>query len=95
LGNLLSEGGQLKRPRNTRASRTALEGGTRQTKRRERWFPLELNFDEVLKTAGRSWTGMGWKGENSEEESGSFTGTHESMDGIQAPEVVYEGSDQL
>ena len=92
--NLLSEGGQLKRSRNTRASRTALEGGSRQTKRRERWFPSELDFDQVLKTAGRSWAGMGWKGENSEEESASLTGTHESMDDVQAPlELVSRGSE--
>jgi DNA polymerase III delta prime subunit len=95
LGNLLSEGGQLKRPRNTRASRTALEGGSRQAKRRERWFPPELDFDQVLKTAGRSWAGLGWKGENTEEESGSLTGTLESMDGAQElPEVMSGRPDQ-
>jgi DNA polymerase III delta prime subunit len=95
LGNLLSEGGQSGRSRNTRASRTALEGGTRDTKRRERWFPSELNFDQVLKTAGRSWAGMGWRGEHADEESGSLTGTHESMDGVQAPyEAVPRGPDQ-
>ncbi|PSN66300.1 hypothetical protein BS50DRAFT_411914 [Corynespora cassiicola Philippines] len=59
LSNLLSEGGTGKRARTTRASRTAMEGGSRGTKRRERWFEKELNFDLVMATAGKSWTGMG------------------------------------
>ncbi|KAF1957759.1 P-loop containing nucleoside triphosphate hydrolase protein [Byssothecium circinans] len=59
LGNLLSEGGKTgtKRVRTTRAARTAMEGGERKTKRRERWFE-DLNRTLVMQTAG-SWAGMG------------------------------------
>ncbi|KAF2658885.1 P-loop containing nucleoside triphosphate hydrolase protein [Lophiostoma macrostomum CBS 122681] len=59
LGNLLSEGGKNKRPRTTRASRVALEGGTRDTKRRERWFDKDLNRSLVMATAGKAWSGLG------------------------------------
>ncbi|KAF2762641.1 hypothetical protein EJ05DRAFT_506343 [Pseudovirgaria hyperparasitica] len=59
LSNLLSEGGRAtKRARTTRASRSALEGGARETTRRERWFHKDLNLTAVLKTAGESWAGM-------------------------------------
>jgi hypothetical protein len=61
LGNLLSEGGSRgsKRQRTTRAARTALEGGSRDTKRRERWFEADPNRTLVMNTAGKSWAGMG------------------------------------
>ncbi|KAF2627338.1 hypothetical protein BU25DRAFT_491395 [Macroventuria anomochaeta] len=80
LGNLLSEGGRAKRGRTTRASRTAMGDGERGSKRRERWFPKDLNFDLVMQTAGEKWAGMGWKGEGAEEGSvtGSATGTQQS-----------------
>lgn len=45
-----------KRPRTTRASRAALEGGAKATTRRERWFPNLLDFDLVAKTGGKDWT---------------------------------------
>ena len=54
--------GATKRIRTTRASRTALEGGVRETKRRERWFDAEVDFGAVMRTAGRTWAGMGWAG---------------------------------
>lgn len=57
--SLLSAGGRSKRSRTTRASRVALEGGTRQEKRRERWFEKDLNRELVMATAGRSWAGLG------------------------------------
>jgi DNA polymerase III delta prime subunit len=68
LGNLLSEGGShgSKRQRTTRAARTALEGGSRDTKRKERWFDADLNRTLVMNTAGKSWTGMGSVGEEAE-----------------------------
>jgi hypothetical protein len=78
LGNLLSEGGGAKRQRTTRASRTAMEGGERKTKRRERWFSRTLNFELVMQTAGEDWAGLGWKGEEEGSVGGSLTGTMQS-----------------
>lgn len=86
LGNLLSEGG-AKRGRTTKASRTAMEGGERAAKRRERWFHKDLNFELVMRTAGTSWAGMGSKpdGEGDGSVTGSLTGTQvsESLGGTQ------------
>ncbi|KAK3386236.1 hypothetical protein B0T20DRAFT_388058 [Sordaria brevicollis] len=45
-----------KRMRTTRAALSALEGGERGMKRRERWFKGELNPFLVEKTGGRGWT---------------------------------------
>ncbi|KAL1646273.1 hypothetical protein SLS61_007938 [Didymella pomorum] len=75
MGNLLSEGGRAKRARTTKASRTAMEGGERREKRRERWFHRDLNFELVMRTAGSGWAGMGSKGEA---EEGSVDGTQRS-----------------
>lgn len=90
LGNLLSEGGRAKRGRTTKASRTAMEGGERASKRRERWFHRDLNLELVMRTAGSSWAGMGWKREGEGEDgeasvTGSLTGTQgsESLGGTQ------------
>jgi len=44
-----------KRSRTTRAARSALEGGKRETTRRERWFPQELDLVAVLATGGKTW----------------------------------------
>ena len=56
LSNMLSEGGRGgKKQRTTRASRAALEGGSKSSTRRERWFPKDLNFPMVLKTGGEGW----------------------------------------
>ena len=56
LSNLLSQGGRnAKKARLTRASRSALEGGKRETTRRERWFTKSLNASLVLRTGGRDW----------------------------------------
>ena len=60
LGCLLSEGGRSKRARMTKSSRTAMEGGERSMKRRERWFSKDLNFELVMQTAGM----WGKKGES-------------------------------
>ncbi|EXJ94445.1 hypothetical protein A1O1_02841 [Capronia coronata CBS 617.96] len=46
---------QIKRQRKTRASRAALEGGSKITTRRDKWFPETLDFSAVLATAGNGW----------------------------------------
>ncbi|KAJ5020389.1 hypothetical protein J3E73DRAFT_412057 [Bipolaris maydis] len=55
--------GPARKARTTRASRVALEGGVRESKRRDRWFEALGEFDGVMRTAGRAWAGMGWRGE--------------------------------
>ena len=44
-----------KRPRTTRAARSALEGSQRASTRKERWFTKHLDYDAVLATAGKNW----------------------------------------
>lgn len=41
--------------RRTRASRAALEGGSKANTRRERWLPSGTNYDMVLATGGNGW----------------------------------------
>lgn len=55
LSGLLSQGG-TKRARKTRAAHAALEGGSRSTVRREKWFDADLNGLLVMLTAGEGWT---------------------------------------
>ena len=56
LSNLLSEGGRAgKKQRTTRASRAALEGGSKANTRRERWFTYDLNYPLMLETGGKGW----------------------------------------
>ncbi|PKS13362.1 hypothetical protein jhhlp_000133 [Lomentospora prolificans] len=59
LGTLLSEntGPQrtVKRQRQTRAAMSALEGGSRSTTRRERYFAADINPYLVMKTGGKGW----------------------------------------
>ena len=56
LSNLLSQGGRAgKKLRTTRASRAALEGGSKASTRRERWFPKDLSFAMVMRTGGDGW----------------------------------------
>ncbi|KAL8860703.1 MAG: hypothetical protein Q9178_002733 [Gyalolechia marmorata] len=45
----------IKRARTTRASRAALEGGSKANTRRERWFPTNTDFEAVLETGGTGW----------------------------------------
>ncbi|EUC49982.1 hypothetical protein COCMIDRAFT_83297 [Bipolaris oryzae ATCC 44560] len=59
--------GPARKPRTTRASRVALEGGVRESKRRERWFEALGEFEGVMRTGGRTWAGMGWRGEEKDE----------------------------
>ncbi|KAF2111456.1 hypothetical protein BDV96DRAFT_582182 [Lophiotrema nucula] len=79
LSSLLSEGGTGKRGRSTRASRVALEGGRRETKRREHWFDKDLNRVLVMNTAGKGWSGLGARGDETEASSR----TEESLPGTQ------------
>ncbi|KAI4124468.1 MAG: hypothetical protein LQ338_004786 [Usnochroma carphineum] len=44
-----------KRARTTRASRAALEGGSKANTRRERWFPGIADLGAVLRTGGTGW----------------------------------------
>ncbi|KAL8763703.1 MAG: hypothetical protein Q9184_000598 [Pyrenodesmia sp. 2 TL-2023] len=44
-----------KRARRTRASRAALEGGSKANTRRERWLPPNTDFGAVLRTGGKGW----------------------------------------
>lgn len=54
LSGLLWQG-HGKKMRKTRASRAALEGGSKECIRRERWFPCKLNPARVLDTGGKGW----------------------------------------
>ncbi|KAL2444134.1 hypothetical protein ABEF95_015138 [Exophiala dermatitidis] len=54
-GGSQTSGGPSRRPRKTRASRAALEGGTKASTRRDRWFPESLDFASVLASAGDGW----------------------------------------
>jgi hypothetical protein len=49
-------GKAIKKARMTRSAMSAIEGGTRSTVRRERWFDAHLNGVWVAKTAGNGWT---------------------------------------
>ncbi|KAK1773949.1 hypothetical protein QBC45DRAFT_426329 [Copromyces sp. CBS 386.78] len=53
--NVDGGGTGTKRMRTTRAALSALEGGERSVKRKERWFRGELNPFLVEKTGGRGW----------------------------------------
>lgn len=58
VSNLLSAGGGAKKMRMTRASRSAVEGGRRETTRRERWFDKALDLVLVLRTGGEDWSSL-------------------------------------
>lgn len=55
--SLLSEGGQpgKKRMRTTRSSYSALEGGSRASARRDKYFSADVNPHLVLRTGGKGW----------------------------------------
>ncbi|KAI1465136.1 P-loop containing nucleoside triphosphate hydrolase protein [Daldinia caldariorum] len=55
--SLLSEGGQpgRKRMRTTRSAYSAIEGGTRASIRRERYFTADINPHLVMRTGGSGW----------------------------------------
>ncbi|KIW60635.1 hypothetical protein, variant [Exophiala xenobiotica] len=54
IRNELGGGPQGKRQRKTRAARAALEGGSKGSTRRDKWFPEGLDFPAVLAT-GNAW----------------------------------------
>jgi DNA polymerase III delta prime subunit len=98
MSSLLTTAGGIggKRGRTTRASRVALEGGVRETKRKDRWFDADVDFDAVMRTAGREWTGLGWRGENWNEDDGeegtaSLAGTQE---GAEDGDVAMQGAQE-
>lgn len=82
LSTLMSQGG-TKRMRNTRASHAALEGGSRSTTRRDKWFSSALNDVLVLRTAGE-----GWADAIKVEESGSEAGSGVSADSVSGSKVA-------
>ncbi|KAI0541829.1 hypothetical protein GGR58DRAFT_455084 [Xylaria digitata] len=55
--NLISEGGnpEKKRMRTTRAALSALDGSSRATTRRERYFAADINPYLVMRTGGKCW----------------------------------------
>lgn len=56
MSTLLSQGGRKgKKQRTTRSSLAALEGGSKASTRRERWFPNSLNLKFVMETGGHGW----------------------------------------
>ncbi|KAL2826610.1 hypothetical protein BDW59DRAFT_160801 [Aspergillus cavernicola] len=56
LGRLLSGNGRgTKRVRTTRASRAALEGGSKAETRKERWFSPAVNVPQILATGKTEW----------------------------------------
>lgn len=79
LSNMLSAGGSKGKLRKTRTARSALEGGRRETTRRERWFrgPAALNLTAVMDTAGKAWAGVG----------------REEVEGLRAEEGIDSGRD--
>ncbi len=60
--SLVSEGGGpangKKRMRNTRSAYSALEGGSRASTRRERYFAADINPHLVLRTGGEGWEAL-------------------------------------
>lgn len=82
LSTLMSLGG-TKRMRNTRASHAALEGGSRSTTRRDKWFNSSLNDVLVLRTAGE-----GWADAVKVEASASVASSEISADSALGPKVA-------
>ncbi|KAJ2978007.1 hypothetical protein NUW58_g7630 [Xylaria curta] len=72
--SLLSEGGkpEKKRMRTTRAALSALEGGSRATTRRERYFEADINPYLVLRTGGQGWEKLGYRKGESGDHTSSF-----------------------
>ncbi|PLB51264.1 P-loop containing nucleoside triphosphate hydrolase protein [Aspergillus steynii IBT 23096] len=78
LSGLLSQQGQgTKRVRKTRASRAALEGGSKSETRKERWFPPDTNPGPLLATGKKEWQDLlvqkGYLTVSSVEEAGRET----------------------
>ena len=58
--NLISEGGTVakKRMRNTRSAYSAMEGGSRASTRREKYFTADINPHLVMQTGGDGWDAL-------------------------------------
>ncbi|KAK7918107.1 hypothetical protein PG985_009981 [Apiospora marii] len=57
--NLVSEGGKpKKRMRTTRAAMSALEGGSRASTRRDKYFAADINPVLVMRTGGEDWANL-------------------------------------
>lgn len=63
-----------KRIRTTRASRAALEGGNKESTRRERWFSARLNPSRVLATGGHGWQDILLQYEKGKDHSENMSG---------------------
>jgi hypothetical protein len=72
-GSLLSEGGkpEKKRIRTTRAAFSALEGGSRATTRRDKYFAADINPYLVMRTGGKCWEQLVHQAGESENHAGS------------------------
>lgn len=55
LSGVSSQGSTKRKARTTRASRAALEGGSKSQTRRERWFPNEVNPKRIMATGCKAW----------------------------------------
>ncbi|KAI1861130.1 hypothetical protein JX265_009749 [Neoarthrinium moseri] len=79
--NLLSEGGKpKKRVRTTRAAWSALEGGSRASTRREKYFSAEINPHLVMRTGGKGWETLTQDVQDELVESRSSPAEQESSD---------------
>ena len=56
--DMLVGGLEGKKIRKTRAARAAVEGGSKASTRRERWFPELADFEKILSTGGKRWTSL-------------------------------------
>lgn len=81
LNNLLSQGRLQtgKKTRTTRASRAALEGGSKAQTRRERWFPGTSSsiFAPILQTGGEAWQELAWQRAQQDEVVDVASSSHE------------------
>lgn len=55
LNRLTTQGSTKRKTRTTRASRAALEGGSKSNTRRERWFSSNINSKRIIATGSKSW----------------------------------------
>lgn len=78
--NLLSEGGKArKKMRTTRSALSALEGGSRASTRREKYFSAEVNTELVMRTGGKGWDKLAL-GQSSSSSSQSTQSSDDEMD---------------
>jgi hypothetical protein len=55
LSGLRSSGSMKRKARTTRASRAALEGGSKNSTRRDRWFSADVHPNRILATGCKEW----------------------------------------